>query len=61
MQIILMYMLTQAYIFMIKRIPRGLNIFNRENKRCGVSVPVPGIRPSLSRDHKTIAIMNHEG
>ena len=40
---------------------RGLNIFTRKNKRCGVSLPVPCIRSSLSRGHQTIAIVNHKG
>ena len=39
---------------MIKRIPRDLNIFTMKNKRCDVSLPIPCIRPSLSRGHQTV-------
>ena len=61
MQIILVHLLTQAYIFMIKRIPTGLNIFTSKNKRCDVSLPVLCIWPSLFKGHATITITNHEG
>ena len=40
---------------MIKRIPLGFNIFTRKNTRCDVSLPIPYIGPSLSRDHQTVA------
>ena len=47
--------LTRVYNFMIKRIPLGFNIFTRKNTRCDVSLPIPYIGPSLSRDHQTVA------
>ena len=47
--------ITRAYNFMIKRIPWGFNIFTRKNARCYVSLPIPYIGPSLSRDHQTVA------
>ena len=47
--------LTRVYNFMIKRIPWGFNIFTRKNARCYVSLPIPYIGPSLSRDHQTVA------
>ena len=59
--LILINMLTQAYNFMIKRIPRGLNNFTRKNKRYGVSFPMLCIRRSVSRGYHSITIMNHEG
>ena len=58
-QIILVNILTRVKNLMIKRIPRGWNIFTRKNKRCYDSLPKPCIRPSLSRGHQTVAIMNH--
>ena len=30
-------------------------------EKCGVSLPMPCTRPSLSRGHQTVTIMNHEG
>ena len=39
---------------MIKRIPRGLNIFIRKNKKRYVSLPLPYIESSLSRGHQTV-------
>ena len=50
--IILAHIQVRAYNFMIKRIPRGF-IFTKKNKRCYISLPVPHIGPSLSRDHQT--------
>ena len=44
---------------MIKRIPSSLHNFTRKNKRCYVYLPPPYNRPSLSRDHQTVTIMNH--
>ena len=46
------------YIFMIKRIPSSLNIFIKENKGCYVYLPTPYNRPSFSRNHQTVTIMN---
>ena len=46
----------RAYNFMIKRIPKGFNIFNKKNKRCYFSLPIPYIGPSLSRSHQTITM-----
>ena len=51
---------TQAYNFMIKGIPRGLNIFTEKNKKFGFSLSIPCIPPSLSRGHQTTRIINHE-
>ena len=50
--------ITRAYNFMIKRIPRGFNIFTRENTRCYVSLPIPYTGSPLSRGHQTVTIMN---
>ena len=50
---------TPVYNFKIKRIPSSLNIFNRKNKRCPIYLPIPYNRPSLSRGHQTITIMNY--
>ena len=50
--IILADIQVRAYNFMIKRIPRGF-IFTKKNKRCYVSIPIPHIGSSLSRDHQT--------
>ena len=61
MQIILVHLLTQAYIFMIKRIPTGLNIFTSKNKRCVVSLPVLCICPLLFKGHPATTIIHHEG
>ena len=61
MQIILVNLLTQAYIFMIKRIPTGLNIFTSKNKRCVVSLPVLCICPLLFKGHPATTIIHHEG
>ena len=47
--------LTRAYNFMIKRIPWGFNIFTSKNTKCYVSLPIPYIGPSISRDHQTLA------
>ena len=47
--------LTRAYNLMIKRIPWGFNIFTRKNIGCYVSLPIPYIGSSLSRDHQTVA------
>ena len=44
---------------MIKRIPSSLSIFTRKNKRYYVYLPIPYNRPSLSRDHQTVAIINY--
>ena len=44
---------------MIKRIPSSLNIFTRTNKSCYVYFLIQYNRSSLSRDHQTVAIMNH--
>ena len=44
---------------MIKRKNKlGNTFFTRKNKRCSVALLVSNIRPSLSRDHQTAAIMN---
>ena len=43
---------------MIKRIPGGFDIFTKKNKIVYASLPIPYIRPSLSRDHQTVTIMN---
>ena len=53
--------MSQAYNFMIKRIPRTINIFIGKNKRWDVSLPISCIRHSLSRGHQTTTIINHEG
>ena len=37
-QTVLVNILTLAYNFLIKRIPRSLNIFTRKNERCYVSL-----------------------
>ena len=50
--IILADIQVRACNFMIKRIPRGF-IFTKKNKICYVSIPIPHIGPSLSRDHQT--------
>ena len=42
---------------MIKRIPRGLNIFSRKNK-CYVSLPITDIRTSFSRSHQTVTAID---
>ena len=44
--------LTGAYNFMIKRIPQASTFLL---ERCYVSLPIPYIGPSLSRDHQTVA------
>ena len=54
MQIVLVKMLSQTYIFMIKKIVRGFDILTRKNKICYVSLPIPYIRPTLSRGHQTV-------
>ena len=41
---------------MVRRIPRGFNIFTRKNKRCYVSLAIPYIGPSFSTDHHTLTI-----
>ena len=46
---------------MIKRIPRGFNIFTRKNKRSYVSLLIPYIRPSNSNNNEskyTIMFLN---
>ena len=55
-QIILADIQARAYTFMVKGIPRGFNIFTRKNKRCYVSLDIPYIGPSFSRDHHTVTI-----
>ena len=60
-QLILVNLLTQTYIFTIKRIPTGLNILISKNKRCDISLLIPCIRPLLCKGHQTITIINHEG
>ena len=57
-QLILVDVQPRAYNFMIKGIVRGFSIFNRENKTCYVSLPIPYIGTSLSRDHQTVIMMN---
>ena len=47
--------LTGAYNFMIKRIPQASTFLLEKNARCYVSLPIPYIGPSLSRDHQTVA------
>ena len=42
-----------------KKNSSSLNIFIRKNKRCYVYLPIPHNRPSLSKDHQTVPIMNH--
>ena len=48
---------SRAYNFIVKRISRGLNLFNRKIKDA-VSLPTRYIGPSLSRGHPTVTIMN---
>ena len=43
---------------MKKKIPNGLNILTRKNKKCHVYFPIPYIQPSLPKDHQTVT-MNH--
>ena len=48
----------RSYRFMVKRIPRDFNIFFKKNKSCCVFLSIPYIRPSFSRGHQIVTIMD---
>ena len=58
MQIILADIQSKAYSFMMKRIPKGFNIFARKNKDVMFLFLYRIYAPSLSRGHQTVTIMN---
>ena len=44
---------------MIKETPRNLNTLTKKNEKSYVSLPIACIRPSLSRNYQTVAIIIH--
>ena len=54
--IILADIQARSYNFMIKRIPRGFNIFMMKKKRCYFSLPILYNGSLLSRGHQTVTI-----